>query len=91
MLDVSSSHIAHNTAIALASNKLNNVVIVQPWFDEGWIISVPDVDDVTCTTLSITNHRGLAAVLKRAQALQCNYVKLDSDGEIIDDLPMYEW
>lgn len=94
MLDVSSSHISHGNATFLANGDFARYedLTVSPWFDYGWIIRVPNsTGDSTCTTLALCGHRGLADVLRHAQKLGCDYVKLDQDGEVIDGLETYNW
>lgn len=91
MLDVSSSHVTHTTAVHLPHNKFNSVLTVQKWFDEGWIISVPDKEDMLHPMIIFGGHRALAAVLLHAQKLGCEYIKLDADGDIIDGLETYNW
>lgn len=93
MLDVSSRHIAHGTAgwLAYYEPSRGSDIILQPWFDSGWIIRVPDADEAVVSTLALQDHRGLAAVLFHARKLGCDYVKLDQDGEVIDGLETYNW
>lgn len=88
MLDVSSRHVTHATAIRLAHSGLDDAcpdIILSPWFDSGWIIRVPDAKEIQDVV------SGLAAVLRYALKMKCDYVKLDQDGEVIAELETYTW
>lgn len=90
-LNISSSHIAGSTAQALDSSakQLMTHLTYAPWFNTGWIITVPNKH--TDITLRLLGFSDLAAVLARARASECSKVLLRANGGELKGLELYEW
>jgi hypothetical protein len=92
MLHISTAHIARETAEALGGLKdhtqapLFDLVTYTPWSDYGWIFYCGDVEGGF-----EEEHPDLAEVLAFACERGFDYIKLDCDADIIDDLPKYQW
>jgi hypothetical protein len=56
------------------------------WVNVPDLRSMPDGDDAI-----VANYPNVAAVIKRARALDCEWVNFDQDASHDDVLPTYEW
>ena len=86
MLSLSTAHLEKATADALT----NGFSFGQTVYDKdvyGWWIALPDLSDPP----EEVESPSLRAVLERAKLLGCEWLMLDSDAEILDDLPSYDW
>lgn len=86
ILSLSTAHLEQETANALQSG----LCFGQTVYDKemyGWWIALHDLSDPPETVESPS----LQAVIMRAKSLGCERVMLDSDAEILEDLPCYDW
>ena len=88
MLTISTAHITESTAKELE----NFGPPIPDWLcwlsvytksDYGWWIFVDDSEPTTPSDL--------AACLRLARRHNCEWLCLDCDGEIVDELPTYDW
>jgi len=90
MLTINSAHITKETADILADHNAAagwTMMLAVYDFDEyGWMIYVSDSDGAEDGM-----PEDLAACVELAQDKGCDWLRLDSDGEIVDELPVYEW
>jgi hypothetical protein len=87
VLDVSSDHIPEATAAALtcqAKEKVGDIVeqtVIAAWDGYGWIVGVDDRKSMEAIG---HHHPELAHLLKFAKLRDCDFLRLDVDG---DELP----
>lgn len=88
MLVLSTAHITRE-----ASDYLDNVLasdtrdlVLYPHSDYGWLILAPRENDYEPKT----PHEELNAVLEFAKNLGVSWVLLDADGEILNNLPVFQ-
>ena len=86
MLTLSTAHLDKETADDL-SNGFSFGQTVYEKHVYGWWIALHDQSD----PLEKVKSPSLRAVLERAKSLGCEWLMLDADGEILDDLPSYDW
>lgn len=84
-LDISTSHLKEETLNSLSENKM-------PYsydYKEGIFISVPDKDIIGKEIRNLPSD--LVVLLEYAWENDVLLIRLDTDGEVVDDLPVYEW
>lgn len=84
-LDISTSHLKEETLNNLSENKM-------PYsydYKEGVFISVPDKSILGNEIYNLSSD--LVALLEYAWKNDVLLIRLDTDGEVMDDLPIYEW
>lgn len=84
-LDISTSHLKEETLNSLSENKM-------PYsygYKEGVFISVPDKNIVLAEEYDFPIDLGI--LLKYAWESDVSLIRLDSDGEVIKNLPVYKW
>ena len=84
-LDASTCHLRKETFNSLNENKI-------PYsyhYPEGVFITVPDLSDENNRMLGIS--RDLQLLLQWAWDRGVKLIRLDADGEIVKELPVYEW
>ena len=84
-LDISISHLKEGTLNSLSENKM-------PYsydYKEGIFISVPDKDIIGKEIRNLPSD--LVVLLEYAWENDVLLIRLDTDGEVVDDLPVYEW
>lgn len=87
MITLSTAHIKESTADYL-NDETREDLIVYPKLDFGWFICV----DTDCIDEELERiPEDLAAVIRFAKENDCQWVCLDCDGPIVDDLPQYDW
>ena len=83
MLTVSTGHISKETSELLENDKLDIVV-----FDKGewgWFIHIPD--DYDDFDLPIELHK----LMNFAKDLNCDWLCLDCDGDVLDYFEVFDW
>ena len=83
--DISTSHLKEETLNSLSENKM-------PYsydYKEGIFISVPDKDIIGKEIRNLPSD--LVVLLEYAWENDVLLIRLDTDGEVVDDLPVYEW
>ena len=90
-LDISTAHYSQET-----DKFLQNVVDETQDFslkviDTGAGFIIPAMIDALDTDDLDVIPEGLMAVMGYAEAKGCLYIRFDRDGELIDDLPTWEW
>lgn len=84
-LDISTSHLKEETLNSLSENKM-------PYsydYKEGIFISVPDKDIIGKEIRNLPSD--LVVLLEYAWENDVLLIRLDTDGEVVDDLPVYKW
>lgn len=81
MLTLSTGHITKETSILLDNDKME--VVAYRKDDYGWF--------VTCWNLDGTLPDDLRACAEYAEKNECDWLCLDCDGSVVDDLPAYHW
>ena len=84
-LDINTSHLKEETLNSLSENKM-------PYsydYKEGIFISVPDKDIIGEEVYELPSD--LVTLLEYAWKNDVLLIRLDADGEVVDDLPVYEW
>ena len=84
MLDISTAHISQETSKILAENSPDNYILSIP-FEYGWIVYANELFE------GDKKPEDLRTVIKYAQRKGCEWIKLDSDGDLVPELPEYEW
>lgn len=85
MLVLSTAHVTKETADLLDLDEIEGLVV----YDKGgygWFIVVTDYDD---DTTNIPDD--LEKILAYAKSKGCDWLALDRDGEINNNLPTYVW
>ena len=86
-LDLSTSHLPHDTMQALAG--LDNVVAHQTAY--GALLWVPDDPTASAHTMDDPVPDEVLTVQLYARSLGCDYVLFDRDAEVDDRLPTWPW
>lgn len=64
-------------------------------YEFGWFISVPEIDNVmeakATALLGGPFPSDLAQVIEHAIKNECYIIRFDSDGAVIEELPLYDW
>lgn len=84
-LDISTSHLREETLNSLSENKM-------PYsysYKEGVFISVPDKNIMAAEDYELPLD--LVTLLEYAWENDVSLIRLDSDGEVIEDIPVYKW
>lgn len=84
-LDISTSHLKEETLNSLSENKMSYSYD----YKEGIFISVPDKDIIGKEIRNLPSD--LVVLLEYAWENDVLLIRLDTDGEVVDDLPVYEW
>lgn len=90
MLTVSTAHISEETNCWLSdcdSFSFPVPIVVYPKEEYGWFIHKIKVRSVNLMDIP----KDLAALVRMADALECDWLCLDRDGELVDNLPIYKW
>ena len=88
MLTLSTAHITKETAKRLTRDPDDNNlgICVYPKCEYGWYITINE---------QLMNTEGLpedlSKVMKFAASMDCQTLCLDCDGEICEDLPIFDW
>jgi hypothetical protein len=89
-LDINTAHITENDANILSSIADGNLVIDR---EHGWWIWVdvadPEKQEAEFRSTGLSND--FLKVLETAVDRNCFWLLLDSDGETLSELPIYEW
>ena len=78
MLDLSTSHISHDTAGFLQYHRASSY----QKGDYGWFVATHAMDD---------DPADLVALLAFARAHGFDWIMLDRDGDVIPNLPTFDW
>ena len=93
MLVLSTCHIEESTAKALNNKEFEKLTIEVR--ETGYLINTVMLQEYRNTNdeVDISNYpKGLKACIKMAQENNCDWILLDCDGPVEDDiLPAYEW
>lgn len=81
-LDLSTGHITNETANWLDTNPEGVIVYSKGGY--GWFIHVSEEFDDEVP-------KELVTVLEYARKKKCNWLVLDADGELIDELEHFDW
>lgn len=88
VLDISTAHIRPQTSVML-SDEIEQSLGVSPVIAEsltfGWLVYVPEGPDHGFIPKELRDCFTLA------RSLDCDWVRLDPDGAIVDGLPIYDW
>jgi hypothetical protein len=84
MVVVSTAHITASEADALDLGDADHLTVI-PWSEYGWLIWCAKDADLEGTS------DALLRCLEWAQSKGFEYLRLDSDGPEIPDLPKYQW
>jgi hypothetical protein len=87
VLDISTAHIKHSTASDMDTLGYDLVLIVETT-SYGWMVYISE-GEPPATILE--KYPDLALCLKLAQHYDCDWLLLNRDGVIIDELPDYDW
>ena len=98
MMDMSTEHITKETAELLEQNKIDAIVYYAKLVDRGdctkgcygWFIHIPE-DELEYDALKRELPSELYNIIDFAYRYGCAWINMDCDGEIIDELPTYEW
>ena len=83
IIDISTAHIPEHTAKALTYKSITELVY-ESWSDYGWVIWVgADYAD--------EEHKELNDIIKYCQRHGIDYLKLDCDGDTVEEFPTFEW
>lgn len=82
LLDLSTAHITSAAADWLNCNPDN--ITMYPKAEYGWFIYARSDEYIDVPD-------SIMACIKHAQSLDCDWLVLDRDGDIINELPSYEW
>lgn len=82
-LDISTAHIGPFSANWLNSDTIDNLIIY-PKGEYGWFIHVPE--DIP-HNLPVD----IKYALKHAKIMNCQWLCIDRDGDIIPELATYDW
>lgn len=93
MLTISTAHISKETADLLAGNYPMKLVPVWEMSvgiygkeEYGWYIYFSPAEHIHPSM-----PEDLAACLRLARQQQCSVLCLDSDGDVVEGLPVYDW
>ena len=87
MLTISTGHVSKETAELLDYDNINGIVVYQK--DEyGWFILASSYNDYD---LEEDLPKDLVVVLEFALSHGCEWLCLDCDGEVLDDLEVFDW
>jgi len=92
-LEVSTCMIPRVTDDFLAgrdTNDLDRLHLYYALTEYGYRFPVP-VPPTALAKLRLTGHGALTTLIQRAESLGCHYLQLDSDADVIDGLPQFEW
>jgi len=87
MLTISTAHITEKTAdlLEIELDNDNMQLCVYNRADFGWFIHIPD----DCEDCDIPQD--LLTLIKFAKDIECDWLCLDCDGEVLEYLDSYEW
>lgn len=83
LLDISTAHILESTAQWL--NNTPGDLILYPKAEYGWFIYTGSEEFPEDTPEELAN------AIIYAESLGCHWLVLDRDGEIINELPSFDW
>ncbi|MVP02093.1 hypothetical protein [Paenibacillus lutrae] len=90
LLDISTAHITLETNNWLASNDLLKGQLSSYGYTYGYFIHVPqDIEGHESVLMNIPED--LKEILTLAQAKECDWVRLDRDARLLNELPFYDW
>ncbi|MFN9474516.1 hypothetical protein [Acidovorax sp.] len=94
LAEISSGHVPYATAVALGEDPkqhdksaLYNHLAYTPWADYGWIIFC----SVEAALAVKDEHPELAHLIDICVEARAFWLKLDTDGPLIDGLPSFDW
>jgi hypothetical protein len=87
VMDLSTAHVTKKTMDALAEGSAD---LTSYGYPEGAFVHLP-TDDLEEELEERGLPEDLRKVVKFAMDHDCQWVKLDADGEVCGDLPTYEW
>ena len=89
IIEISTAHIPEHTAKALTYKSIAKLaklakLVYEPWDGKGGIIRIdPDYAD--------EEHKELNSIIKYCQEHGIDYLKLDCDGDTVEEFPTFEW
>jgi hypothetical protein len=87
-LIASNSHISEAERVQLDAGRTPSpYMVVSLTGDYGWLIHLVDAIPESVPGIS----EGLAAVVRLARAHGLHYIRLDSEGPVLEGVPTYEW
>lgn len=91
MITLSTAHITVRTSLLLnderATDRLGLIVYLKGEY--GWFIHIPEDEDFSDENCKVP--RDLRACLLYAVNSDCEWLCLDCDGDVVDELPTYNW
>lgn len=96
MLVVSTAHISKDDNFILstfgdAGGPTCLVVDQYPYGYIVWVGSYSSDEDYPVQIVNEGMSKEFIALMELAEQLDCEYLKVDADGPIYDDLPTFEW
>lgn len=92
LLDISTAHITQSTDKDFTNKTGDYNRIVVDSIEYGYLITISDFYDIEAFAENWNNvSQDLKDIINYARSLDCDFIKLDCDAEIMDDLPQYEW
>lgn len=92
MLDISTGHLPRWLRDIESTTNLNTHPGIVCWeWEHGWLMWVPDDPDESAEAYDPDDTPAEALVILRyARSLGCDFVLIDRDTWLIDDLPTYD-
>ena len=87
MLTISTAHVSNETAELLDIDDILGVVLY-PKDDYGWFIHI---DEDFMNDYEDEIPKELFKLMKFTKDIGCDWLCLDSDGEVLEYLDVYEW
>ena len=87
LLDLSTAHLPEDIADTL--DRVPGVTAHSTTY--GWLLWVPDEPDHHVTETGEAICDVVLTIWRYARHLDCDFVLLDADGEVIDALPSWDW
>ena len=64
-------------------------------YDRGWFIAVPEESDGRPDFYNLCRDAGLSEafinLVAHVRDVECQVLRLDTDGDVLDDLPTFDW
>lgn len=86
MMVLSSYHISSATAKMIEDLDARALISAVPFHEYGWLICACSWDDDDDPIPD-----DLIRVIQYAQRQKCDWIMLDADGDVTDDLPVFDW
>lgn len=87
-----SEQLAEHVALRIENQKPGDWTdgfIVYPHADYGWLIPIGGIDRVDLVQGEIPDN--ILAIYDQAVAEGCDWILIDQDAELYDDLPHFDW